>query len=56
MWKVYRENIDGKPLTKSAWYQKHKDKLRLTDSLKIKVIGVWDTVGALVRDARLADG
>lgn len=55
MWKVYRENSDGKSFTKTAWYQKHKDKLRLTDSLRIKVIGVWETVGALVRDTRLKE-
>ncbi|EEA28808.1 hypothetical protein TMatcc_002841 [Talaromyces marneffei ATCC 18224] len=47
MWRAYRENTDGNSFTKSTWYQKHKDKLRLTNNLKIKVIGVWDTVGAL---------
>lgn len=52
MGRVYRENTDGKMFTKTACHQKHKDKLRLTDSLKIKVNGVWDTVGALVCDAR----
>jgi hypothetical protein len=35
---------------KTPWYQQNKDKLRLMDGIKIKVVGVWDTVGALVRD------
>lgn len=53
MWRAYRENTDGNSFTKSTWYQKHKDKLRLTNNLKIKVIGVWDTVGALVCDGMI---
>ncbi|KAJ6109358.1 hypothetical protein N7486_001592 [Penicillium sp. IBT 16267x] len=32
MWKAYRENTDGEPFKKTPW---------------IKVVGVWDTVGAL---------
>lgn len=51
MWKAYRENTDGEPFEKTTWYQQNKDKLRLTEDLRIKVVGVWDTVGALVRDA-----
>ncbi|KAJ5110387.1 hypothetical protein N7532_000922, partial [Penicillium argentinense] len=47
MWKAYRENTDGEPFKKTPWYQQNKDKLRLTDDLRIKVVGVWDTVGAL---------
>jgi uncharacterized protein (DUF2235 family) len=51
MWKAYRENINGEPFRKSTWYLDNKEKLGLTD-VRIKVVGVWDTVGALVRDAR----
>ncbi|KAJ5974165.1 hypothetical protein N7481_011375 [Penicillium waksmanii] len=47
MWKAYRENTDGEPFEKTTWYQQNKDKLRLTEDLRIKVVGVWDTVGAL---------
>ena len=52
MWKAYRENTDGESFKKTPWYQQNKDKLRLTGDLRIKVVGVWDTVGALVRDTR----
>ncbi|KAJ6089242.1 hypothetical protein N7467_004458 [Penicillium canescens] len=47
MWKAYRENTDGEPFKKTPWYQQNKDKLRLTEDLRIKVVGVWDSVGAL---------
>jgi uncharacterized protein (DUF2235 family) len=52
MWKAYRENTDSEPFKKTLWYQQNKDKLRLTEDLRIKVVGVWDSVGALVRDTR----
>lgn len=51
MWKAYRANTSGEPFRKSTWYLDNKEKLCLTD-VKIKVVGVWDTVGALVRGAR----
>jgi len=61
MWSVYRSNPSGEPFRKSAWYLDNKEELGLTD-VRVKVVGVWDTVGALVRDAnydacfsRLAD-
>jgi uncharacterized protein (DUF2235 family) len=61
MWSVYRSNTSGEPFRKSAWYLDNKEELGLTD-VRVKVVGVWDTVGALVRDAsynasfsRLAD-
>ncbi|KAJ5939544.1 hypothetical protein N7466_002678 [Penicillium verhagenii] len=48
MWKAYRENTDGKPFCDSAWYRKNQTMLSLRDdSIRIKVVGVWDTVGAL---------
>ncbi|KAL2194750.1 hypothetical protein P885DRAFT_62847 [Corynascus similis CBS 632.67] len=46
MWKEYRANTSGKSFRDSKWYQENKEKLSLTD-VKVKVIGVWDTVGAL---------
>ena len=51
MWKAYSANTDGVPFRKSEWYLDNRDELRLTD-VTIKVVGVWDTVGELVRDAR----
>lgn len=50
MWRAYRQNTDGRPFKMTTWYQKNKDRLRLTEDLRIKVVGVWDTVGALVRN------
>ncbi|KAH8800453.1 peptidoglycan binding domain-containing protein [Xylogone sp. PMI_703] len=47
MWKAYRANTGGEPFRQSAWYLDNKEKLGLED-VSIKVVGVWDTVGALV--------
>lgn len=47
LWKAYRENTDGKPFKDSPWYKGNKEKLGLED-VRVKVVGVWDTVGALV--------
>lgn len=49
MWKAYRENTGGQPFRETAWYQQNQGKLRLENDVRIKVVGVWDTVGALVR-------
>uniref|UniRef100_A0A0D2YKL4 T6SS Phospholipase effector Tle1-like catalytic domain-containing protein n=1 Tax=Fusarium oxysporum (strain Fo5176) TaxID=660025 RepID=A0A0D2YKL4_FUSOF len=46
MWSVYRSNTSGEPFRKSAWYLDNKEELGLTD-VRVKVVGVWDTVGAL---------
>ncbi|RFU33007.1 hypothetical protein B7463_g3352, partial [Scytalidium lignicola] len=46
MWKAYRANTGGEPFRQSAWYLDNKEKLGLED-VSIKVVGVWDTVGAL---------
>ncbi|PON19953.1 hypothetical protein TGAM01_v211181, partial [Trichoderma gamsii] len=46
MWEVYRANIGGDPFRKSEWYRNNKEELGLTD-VRVKVVGVWDTVGAL---------
>lgn len=50
MWAAYRANTDGDPFKKSSWYLDNKEELGLSD-VRIKVVGVWDTVGALVRNA-----
>ncbi|CEJ54670.1 hypothetical protein PMG11_00967 [Penicillium brasilianum] len=47
MWKAYRENTGGQPFRETAWYQQNQGKLRLENDVRIKVVGVWDTVGAL---------
>jgi len=46
MWAAYRANTGGDPFRQSEWYLNNKEQLGLTD-VKIKVVGVWDTVGAL---------
>ncbi|KAF7515769.1 hypothetical protein G7054_g14425 [Neopestalotiopsis clavispora] len=46
MWKQYRMNTSGGSFRNTAWYRDHKKELGFTD-IKIKVVGVWDTVGAL---------
>ncbi|KAK2923214.1 protein of unknown function DUF2235 [Fusarium oxysporum f. sp. vasinfectum] len=46
MWSVYRSNTSGESFRKSAWYLDNKDELGLMD-VRVKVVGVWDTVGAL---------
>ncbi|KAH8200896.1 hypothetical protein TruAng_004905 [Truncatella angustata] len=46
MWKAYRANTSGEPFRNTPWYLDNKEKLGLTD-VRVKVVGVWDTVGAL---------
>ncbi|KAH7009652.1 peptidoglycan binding domain-containing protein [Ilyonectria destructans] len=46
MWRAYRANTGGQPFRKSEWYMDNKEKLNLTNA-PIKVVGVWETVGAL---------
>ncbi|KAK7225341.1 hypothetical protein V2G26_013344 [Clonostachys chloroleuca] len=46
MWEAYRANTGGQPFRESKWYLDNKDELGLTN-VKVKVVGVWDTVGAL---------
>jgi uncharacterized protein (DUF2235 family) len=47
LWKAYRANTGGRPFRKSQWYMDNKKELGLTD-VTVKVVGVWETVGALV--------
>jgi len=47
MWAAYRSNTAGKSFRNSTWYLENKEKLGLLD-VRVKVVGVWDTVGALV--------
>ncbi|KAH7010904.1 uncharacterized protein B0I36DRAFT_324482 [Microdochium trichocladiopsis] len=46
MWNAYRANTSGEPFRRSTWYLDNKEELGLTD-VRVKVVGVWDTVGAL---------
>jgi hypothetical protein len=45
LWAAYRS---GTPFKDTGWYKEHGDELQ-KEKVPIKVIGVWDTVGALVR-------
>lgn len=47
MWTAYRHNTDGVPFNKSEWYLNNHNELGLKP-VKVKVVGVWDTVGSLV--------
>lgn len=47
MWQAYRQNTSGRPFRHSTWYLDHQKELGLSD-VTVKVVGVWDTVGALV--------
>jgi hypothetical protein len=53
LWDAYRAHTDGTPFKDSKWYGEHKDELGLRGDVNIKVIGVWDTVGALVCTCRV---
>ena len=54
MWKAYRDNVNGKSFRESTWYKDHKKEYGL-GNVRVKVVGVWDTVGALVRSPHLID-
>ena len=54
LWLAYRRNTGGEPFRHSTWYKDNKKDLGLKD-VRIKVVGVWDTVGALVCDACRSD-
>lgn len=45
MWKAYQANTSGNSFKKSRWYL---DNQAMLSNVRVKVIGVWDTVGALV--------
>jgi uncharacterized protein (DUF2235 family) len=47
MWKKYMGDVSGVPFTKSEWYLDNHEELGL-NPVRVKVVGVWDTVGALV--------
>nr|POF26403.1 uncharacterized protein CFP56_22552 [Quercus suber] len=46
MWEAYRANTNGLDFKSSSWYSVYQPLLNLKE-VKVKVIGVWDTVGAL---------
>lgn len=55
MWQAYRQNTSGESFRRSAWYRNHAKEVGLTD-VRVKIVGVWDTVGALVSDtSRITD-
>ena len=47
MWKMYMSDVSGVPITESQWYLDNHEELKLSP-VRVKVVGVWDTVGALV--------
>jgi hypothetical protein len=47
MWKAYRDNTSGLSFRESTWYKDNAEKMGL-GKVNVKVVGVWDTVGALV--------
>jgi uncharacterized protein (DUF2235 family) len=47
MWSAYRNRTVEQPFQNSSWYQS-KQKMLDLEGVKVKVVGVWDTVGALV--------
>lgn len=49
MWAAYCANTDGLPFQKTDWYLRNHRVLGL-EPAKIKVVGVFDTVGALVSE------
>lgn len=54
MWRAYRKNTDGRSFKESSWYRDNKARLCLKTP-RIKAIGVWETVGALVCMATYRD-
>lgn len=50
MWSAWRAQDNKMPFCESAWYRSNKNQLHLKN-VQVKVVGVWDTVGALVRIA-----
>lgn len=49
MWDAYRKRSVADPFEKSQWYIDNQKVFGL-GGVKVKAVGVWDTVGALVRD------
>ncbi|KAG9254517.1 uncharacterized protein F5Z01DRAFT_750400 [Emericellopsis atlantica] len=48
LWHAYQNNQSGQPFASSPWYQDNAQKFHLSSNVRIKVIAVWETVGALV--------
>ncbi|KAF7193242.1 hypothetical protein HII31_05468 [Pseudocercospora fuligena] len=46
MWTAYRSRPNSQPFKSSSWYRDNQNKLGLKEA-RVKVVGVWDTVGAL---------
>ena len=47
MWAAWRARDNKKPFQQSSWYRDNQHKFKL-HNVQVKVVGVWDTVGALV--------
>ncbi|KPM39236.1 hypothetical protein AK830_g7343 [Neonectria ditissima] len=46
MWQAYRQHTSGESFKCSTWYRNNAKEVGLSD-VRVKIIGVWDTVGAL---------
>ena len=55
MWKAYRARSSKSPFEESKWYRENSERLKIK-TVPVKVVGVWDTVGALVRLNRFGFG
>ncbi|KAM0280202.1 hypothetical protein ACHAQH_004159 [Verticillium albo-atrum] len=49
MWSAYRANTGGESFKNSVWYRDNEKELELEKEVRVKLVGVWDTVGALVQ-------
>ncbi|CRK40490.1 hypothetical protein BN1723_015744 [Verticillium longisporum] len=47
MWSAYRANNGGEPFKNSVWYRDNERELELGKEVRVKFVGVWETVGAL---------
>ncbi|KAG7115356.1 hypothetical protein HYQ45_016338 [Verticillium longisporum] len=47
MWSAYRANNGGEPFKNSVWYRDNEKELELGKEVRVKFVGVWETVGAL---------
>ncbi|KAH6693470.1 hypothetical protein F5X68DRAFT_247741 [Plectosphaerella plurivora] len=47
MYEAYRNNTGGDPFSSTPWFINHAEAYGLVPNVKIKVVGVWETVGAL---------
>jgi uncharacterized protein (DUF2235 family) len=48
MWEMYRSRDTNSVFRNSEWFKTNIEKNLEGDDVQVRVIGVWDTVGALV--------